>query len=157
ALHATGTDVGVVEGLASAAQNIVQGLSGWLSDRLGKRKPLALAGFVASALGKPLMGVATAWPGVLGGRLIDRLGAGVKSAPRDALIAASVPDAYRGRAFGLEGIGDNLGAFLGPLLTLVLVGTLTYEIRSIFYLAAIPGFLACLMILLVRERPTSVT
>jgi MFS family permease len=152
-LRASGAAVGLVEGLASAAQNMIQGLSGWLSDKLGRRKPLALAGFVASALGKPLMGLATAWPGVLGGRLIDRLGAGVKSAPRDALLAASVPDEYRGRAFGLEGFGDNLGAFLGPLLTLVLVGTLAYETRSIFYLAAIPGFLACFMVMLVRERP----
>jgi MFS family permease len=152
-LHATGTAVGVVEGLASAAQNIVQGVSGWLSDRLGKRKPLALAGTVASTLGKPLMGLATSWAGVLGGRLVDRLGAGFRSAPRDALLAASAPDEYRGRAFGLEGLGDNLGACLGPLVTLVLVVTFAYEIRSIFYIAVIPGLLACLMILLVRERP----
>jgi len=152
-LGATGTAVGFVGGLASAAQNLVQGLSGWLSDKLRRRKPLALAGYVASAVGKPLMGVATSWSGVLAGRLIDRLGAGFRSAPRDALIAASAPEEYRGRAFGLEGIGDNLGACLGPLLTFVLVGTLGYAIRSIFYLAIIPGLLACLTILLVRERP----
>jgi MFS family permease len=156
-LHATGTAVGVVEGLASAAQNIVQGLSGWLSDKLQRRKPLALAGYVASAIGKPLMGRATSWTGVLGGRQIDRLGAGFRSAPRDALIAASVSDEYRGRAFGLEGIGDNLGACLGPLLALLLVGVFAYEIRSIFYLAVVPGLVACLMLLLVRERPTGAT
>jgi len=152
-LHASATAVGLVDGMASAAQNSVQGLSGWLSDRLGKRKPLALAGYVASAAGKPLMGAAGSWTGVLGGRLVDRLGAGFRAAPRDALIAGSAPDEFRGRAFGLEGMGDNLGACLGPLLTSVLVGVLAYEIPSIFYIAIVPGLLACLMILLVRERP----
>jgi MFS family permease len=155
-LHATGSAVGFVEGLASAAQNIVQGFSGWLSDKLQKRKPLALVGYVASALGKPLMGVATSWPGLLAGRSVDRLGAGFRSAPRDALIAASADDANRGRAFGLEGFGDNLGACLGPLLAWALVVLYAYEIRSIFFLAVIPGIIACLMILLVRERPLAV-
>jgi MFS family permease len=75
-LRAPGSVVGVVEGLASAAQNVVQGFSGWLSDKLQTRKPLALVGYLASALAKPLMGAARSWPGVLGGRLIDRLGAG---------------------------------------------------------------------------------
>jgi len=152
-LHATGSAVGVVEGFASAAQNIVQGFSGWLSDRLQRRKPLALAGYFASALGKPLMGAAASWPGVLGGRLLDRLGAGFRAAPRDALIAASAEEGYRGRAFGLEGIGDNLGACVGPLLTWSLVVAFAYEMRSIFFLAVIPGLVACAMILLVRERP----
>jgi len=109
-LHASGSVVGVVEGIAEATQNVVQGFSGWLSDKLQKRKALALIGYFVSALGKPLMGIATAWPGVLGGRFLDRFGAGFRSAPRDALIASSVSDEYRGRAFGLEGIGDNLGA-----------------------------------------------
>jgi sugar phosphate permease len=153
-LRAPGSVVGVLEGLASAAQNVVQGFSGWLSDKLQTRKPLALVGYLASALGKPVMGAARSWPGVLGGRLIDRLGAGFRSAPRDALIAASADDRYRGRAFGLEGIGDNLGACLGPVLTWSLIAAFAYEIRSIFFLAVIPGLLAGAMILLVRERPT---
>jgi MFS family permease len=85
--------------------------------------------------------------------LIDRLGAGFRSAPRDALIAASADDRYRGRAFGLEGIGDNLGACLGPVLTWSLIAAFAYEIRSIFFLAIIPGLLAGAMILLVRARP----
>jgi MFS family permease len=71
-LHASGSVVGVVEGIAEAAQNVVQGFSGWLSDKLQKRKALALIGYLVSALGKPLMGIATAWPGVLGGRFLDR-------------------------------------------------------------------------------------
>lgn len=155
-LHASGSVVGVVEGIAEATQNLIQGFSGWLSDKLRKRKALALVGYFVAALGKPLMGIATTWPGVLGGRFLDRLGAGFRSAPRDALIASSVPDEYRGRAFGLEGIGDNLGAFLGPLLAVLLFLSFHFQIRSIFYLAIIPGLLAFLMILLVHERPVSV-
>jgi MFS family permease len=105
--------------------------------------------------GKPLMGIAGSWPGVLGGRFLDRFGSGFRSAPRDALIASSVSEGNRGRAFGLEGIGDNLGAFFGPLLALLLFA-FHFEIRWIFYLAIIPGFLAFFMILLVRERPATV-
>ncbi len=155
-LHASGSVVGVVEGIAEATQNLVQGFSGWLSDKLQKRKALALIGYFVSALGKPLMGIATAWPGVLGGRFLDRFGAGFRSAPRDALIASSVSDEYRGRAFGLEGIGDNLGAFLGPLLAVLLFLSFHFEIRWIFLLAIVPGLLAFLMILLVHERPVPV-
>jgi len=155
-LHASGSVVGVVEGIAEAAQNVVQGFSGWLSDKLQKRKALALIGYLVSALGKPLMGIATAWPGVLGGRFLDRLGAGFCSAPRDALIASSVSDEYRGRAFGLEGIGDNLGAFLGPLLAVLLFLSFHFKIRWIFFVAIVPGLLAFSMILLVHERPVPV-
>ena len=155
-LHADGSVVGLVEGIAQSTQNIVQGFSGWLSDRLQKRKSLALAGYFASAVGKPLMGLATAWTGVLGGRFLDRLGAGFRSPPRDALIASSVAEENRGRAFGLEGIGDNLGAFLGPLLAVLLLISFHFDIRSIFYLAIIPGLVAFFMILLVQERPVVV-
>ena len=155
-LHASGSVVGVVEGIAEATQNVVQGFSGWLSDKLQKRKSLALVGYFVSALGKPLMGFAAAWPGVLSGRFLDRLGAGFRSAPRDALIASSVSDEYRGRAFGLEGIGDNLGAFLGPLLAVLLFLSYHFEIRRIFFVAVVPGLLAFLMVLLVHERPLSV-
>jgi len=131
-LHANGSVVGLVEGIAQATQNLVQGFSGWLSDKLQRRKSLALIGYFVSAIGKPLMGIANSWPGVLGGRFMDRLGAGFRSAPRDALIASSATEENRGRAFGLEGIGDNLGAFLGPLLTVLLFIWLRLPIRSIF-------------------------
>jgi MFS family permease len=103
------------------------------------------------------MGLATTWQGVLGGRFLDRLGAGTRTAPRDALIASSVDDKDRGKAFGLEGIGDNAGAFLGPLIAVVLLIALHIDIRWVFYLAIIPGLLAVLMILLVKERPAPVT
>ncbi len=155
-LHATGSVVGLVEGFAQAAQNVVQGFSGALSDKLQKRKPIALLGYLMAAIGKPLMGVATAWPVVFGGRALDRLGSGVRSAPRDALIASSVDDENRGRAFGLEGVGDNAGAFLGPVLTALLLYSAHVEMRKIFYVALIPGLLAFLMVLLVTERPSPV-
>lgn len=151
-LKVGGSVVGIVEGIAQAAQNIIQGLSGWLSDKWQRRKPIALFGYILSAVSKPFIGVFTTWPGVMAARVSDRLGSGTRSAPRDALIASSVEEKHKGKAFGLEGIGDNLGAFLGPLLTVLLFFTLQAGIRSIFYLAIIPGLLAVVMILWVREK-----
>ena len=95
-LKASGSIVGLVEGFAQATQNIVQGFSGALSDKLQKRKSTALVGYFLAALAKPLMGLSTVWQGVFGARLLDRLGAGTRSAPRDALIASSVDEKDRG-------------------------------------------------------------
>jgi MFS family permease len=94
-LNASVGIVGLVEGVADATQNIVQGLSGWLSDAWRRRKSMALVGYVIAATAKPLIGVSTAWPDVLGARFLERLGTGVRSAPRDALAAASVQDTNR--------------------------------------------------------------
>ena len=155
-LKASGSIVGLVEGFAQATQNIVQGFSGAVSDKLQKRKIIALAGYFVAAIAKPLMGFSTLWQGVLVARLLDRFGAGTRSAPRDALIASSVDEEDRGRAFGLEGVGDNAVAFLGPLLAVFLLYSLHVGIRAIFYLALIPGLLAFFMVLLVTERPAAV-
>jgi MFS family permease len=155
-LNASGSIVGLVDGFAQATQNIVQGFSGALSDRLQKRKPVALVGYFLAALGKPLMGLSTVWQGVFGARLLDRLGSGIRSSPRDALIASSVEDRDRGRAFGIEGVGDNAGAFIGPLLAVILLYSFGVGIRTIFYVALVPGLLAFLMVLLVSERSISV-
>jgi MFS family permease len=155
-LKASGSIVGLVDGFAQATQNIVQGFSGALSDRLQKRKSVALVGYFLAALGKPLMGVSAAWQGVFAARLLDRFGTGVRSAPRDALIASSVQERDRGRAFGLEGVGDNAGAFIGPLLAALLLYSFGVEIRTFFYVALVPGLLAFLMILFVSERSISV-
>ena len=152
-LGASGSVVGLVEGVAQAVQNIVQGFSGWLSDRIGRRKPVALAGYFFAALAKPLIGLAASWHGVLGARFLDRFGTGMRSAPRDALIASSVSEEHRGKAFGLEGIGDNLGACLGPLIAVVLLAYFGVDMRLIFILAVIPGLLAFFMVTLVREPP----
>ena len=154
-LNASGSIVGLVDGFAQATQNIAQGFSGAVSDRLQKRKLTALFGYLLAALAKPVMGLATMWQTLLGARLLDRLGAGMRSAPRDALVAASVDEHDRGRAFGLEGLGDNAGAFLGPLVALFLLYAV-HVVRSVFYLALIPGLLAFLMVLLVTERHVTV-
>jgi MFS family permease len=155
-LKASGSIVGLVDGFAQAAQNIVQGFSGALSDKLQKRKSIALSGYLLSAVAKPLMGLSTVWQGLFGARLLDRLGAGTRSAPRDALIASSVSEKDRGSAFGIEGVGDNTGAFLGPLFAVFLLYTLHLAIRPVFYLALIPGLLAFVMVLLVKEKPAKV-
>jgi len=155
-LKASGSIVGLVDGFAQAAQNIVQGFSGALSDKMQKRKSIALVGYFLAAVAKPLMGLSTVWQGVFGARLLDRLGAGIRSAPRDALIASSVDKKDRGRAFGLEGVGDNTGAFLGPLLAVFLLYSLHVGIREVFYLAIIPGLLAFFLVLRVKEEPAAV-
>jgi MFS family permease len=123
---------------------------------LQRRKPIALVGYFLAAIGKPLMGLATVWQVVFGARLLDRFGAGTRSAPRDALIASSVSEENRGRAFGLEGVGDNAGAFLGPLFAVFPLYSLHVGIRSVFYLAVIPGPIAFLLVLLVKETPVAV-
>ena len=155
-LKAGGSIVGLVDGFAQATQNIVQGFSGALSDKSRKHKSIALIGYLVAALAKPLMGLATGWPALLGARLLDRVGAGTRSPPRDALIAASVHEKDRGRAFGLEGVGDNAGAFLGPLLAVLLLYAMHVGIRTIFYLALIPGLIAFCMVLFVSEGSAAV-
>ncbi len=150
-LGAKGSFVGIIEGVAVATQYIQQGFAGWLSDKFHKRKSLAIIGYTMAAISKPLIGLSTNWTGVLGARFLDRLGSGTRSAPRDALVAGSADEAHRGKAFGLEGIGDNLGAFLGPLLAILLLFYFKIPIRNIFYLAIIPGLIAVVMILFVHE------
>ena len=151
-LKATGSVVGIIDGIATATQNIVQGISGYFSDKWQKRKPIALFGYLLSAISKPFMGLASGWPMVLTARFSDRIGAGTRAAPRDAMIAASVTEENKGKAFGLEGIGDNLGAFIGPLLTILLFFSFQLDIHYIFYVAIIPGLLSVLMIVLVKDR-----
>jgi MFS family permease len=155
-LGASAGIVGLIDGVAQALQYVVQGLSGWLSDRSRRYRAIAFTGYLVSAVAKPLIGLSTTWTGVLGARCLDRLGAGSRSAPRDALVAASAAEEHRGKAFGLEGFGDNLGAFLGPLITLALLSWLHFGVRSIFLLALVPGLLAALMTLLLRQRPVRV-
>lgn len=144
--------VGLVEGVATATQNIVQGFSGWIADKLHDRKKVAILGYTIAVFSKPFMGIASFWQVVLVARFFDRFGTGTRSAPRDGLIAESADENSRGKAFGLEGIGDNAGAFVGPLLALLFIFSFHVPLRNIFFLAFIPGFLAVIMILLVREK-----
>src|SRR5437016_620000 len=120
-LRANGSVVGLVDGIAQAIRNAIDGFSGPLSDKLRQRKLVAAAGYATSAVAKPLMGLSPIWQGVLGARILDRLGAGARSAPRDAIVASSVGTRARGHGFGLEALGENAGAFVGPIATVLLL------------------------------------
>lgn len=152
-LGAPASVVGIVEGVAEATQNIVQGGSGWLADRMGRSKPVALVGYSLAALAKPTLALAAVWQHVLASRFTDRLGTGIRSAPRDTLIANAIDPRQRGAAFGLEGIGDNLGAVIGPLFAAALLYLLHVDLRAIFLIAFVPGAIAVLLISLVPEAP----
>ena len=156
-LKSGGSIVGLIEGVAQATQNITQGFAGSLSDRLQRRKGIALVGFAVAALSKPLIGLSSTWQGVLGARFLDRLGTGARSAPRDALVAASADERHRGKAFGLEGAGDNAGAFVGPVLAAALLALWGANVRWIFWAAVVPGLLAFLMVFFVSERRVETT
>jgi MFS family permease len=152
ALGASALMVGLVEGLAEATALIVKVFSGALSDYLGRRKGLAVFGYALGALTKPLFAIATSAGMVLGARLLDRVGKGVRGAPRDALVADIAPPEVRGAAFGLRQSLDTVGAFLGPLLAVALMLVWANDFRAVFWVAVVPGVLAVVLLLLgVRE------
>ena len=147
--------VGLIEGFAEATALIVKVFSGVLSDYWGKRKPLAVLGYGLGALSKPLFALATTTGMVLAARLIDRVGKGLRGAPRDALVADLAPPSLRGAAFGLRQSLDTVGAFLGPLVAMGLMLLWANDFRAIFWVAIIPGFLAVALLLFgVREPAT---
>lgn len=144
--------VGVIEGLAESTALIVKVFSGVLSDYLGKRKGLAVFGYALGALTKPLFAMAPTAAVVLTARLADRVGKGLRGAPRDALVADLTPPHLRGAAFGLRQSLDTVGAFLGPLLAVGLMLLWTNDFRAVFWVAVIPGALAvALLVVGVRE------
>jgi len=143
--------VGLIEGLAEATASILKGISGWLSDRLGRRRPLVMAGYGLAAVTKPLLALAGTWRLVLGARLLDRFGKGLRGAPRDALIADSSAEGLRGRAFGFHRSADQIGAVLGPLLALPLLAAFQQDYRALFVVAFIPAALGVAFLTLVRE------
>lgn len=134
--------LGAIEGVAEATASLLKLISGAWSDRLGTRKPLVLAGYGLSSIMRPLMGLAASWGHVLGIRFSDRIGKGIRSSPRDAIVAASVPPEERGRAFGFQRALDHLGAVLGPVAAFALLAGAGLSYRSVFFLAAIPGAIA---------------
>lgn len=142
--------LGVIEGLADATAGITKYVAGRWSDRVG-RVPFISSGYGLAALGKILVAAAGAWPVVLVGRVVDRLGKGVRSAPRDALIAASVPSSAFGRAFGFHRAGDTLGAVIGPLIALWALAVLDDDVRAVLWWAVVPAVLSVLLVFLVRE------
>jgi len=134
--------VGLIEGLAESTALIVKVFSGALSDYLGRRKGLALLGYALGALSKPLFAMAPGIGLLVGARLIDRVGKGIRGAPRDALVADITPVTLRGAAFGLRQALDTVGAFLGPLLAVGLMLLWADDFRAVFWVAVIPGVLA---------------
>lgn len=151
---ATGTiAVGIVEGLAESLALVVKVFSGTLSDYLGKRKGLALFGYALGALTKPLFALASGIGLVLTARLLDRVGKGVRGAPRDALIADITPPHLRGATFGLRQALDTVGAFLGPLLAVGLMLLWANDFRAVFWVAVIPGLMAVALLLFGLQEP----
>ena len=152
ALGASATTVGIIEGLAEATALCIKVFSGALSDYLGKRKALAVCGYALGALSKPLFALAGGAGAVLGARIIDRIGKGIRGAPRDAMVADLAPPAIRGAAFGLRQALDTVGAFLGPLLACGLMLLWHDDFRAVFWVAVVPGLLAVLLLIVgVRE------
>jgi MFS family permease len=151
-LGAPATVVGLVEGIAVGTGNAIGGFSGWISDRLGRRKPVAFFGYTLTAATRPVIAAAQVWPLVLAARFAERFGKGIRNAPRDALLAEATEERYRGRAFGFERAMDSLGAVLGPLVALAVIGWTRLDARSIFLISAIPATIAALLILTVKEK-----
>ncbi len=152
-LGASGTIIGLIEGAAEATALIVKIFSGVISDYLGKRKGLALLGYGLGALTKPLFAIATTSGLILSARLLDRVGKGIRGAPRDALIADITPIEIRGAAFGLRQSLDTVGAFLGPLLAVALMLLWADDFRAVFWVAVVPGLMAVLVLFFGVQEP----
>ncbi len=147
--------VGIVEGLAESLALVVKVFSGTLSDYLGRRKGLALFGYAVGALTKPLFAIAPDIETLLTARLLDRVGKGVRGAPRDALVADIAPAHLRGAAFGLRQSLDTVGAFLGPLLAVGLMLLWADDFRAVFWVAVVPGMMAVALLLFGIQEPES--
>jgi MFS family permease len=148
--------VGLIEGFAESTALIVKVFSGVLSDYLGRRKPLAVLGYGLAAFSKPLFALASTAGLVLTARLLDRIGKGIRGAPRDALVADLAPPAMRGAAFGLRQALDTVGAFLGPVLAIGLMLLWANDFRAVFWVAVIPALLSvALLVFGVREPAPS--
>jgi MFS family permease len=145
-LGASAFTIGLVEGAAEATALIVKVFSGVLSDYVGRRKPLALVGYSLGAFTKPLFALAQSTGMVLTARLLDRVGKGIRGAPRDALVADIAPLHLRGAAFGLRQSLDTVGAFVGPLLAVALMLLWANDFRAVFWVAVVPGFLSVLLL-----------
>jgi MFS family permease len=149
-LGAPAAVVGLVEGVAEGVAAALKYLSGRLSDRVG-RKPAILTGYSLAAIGKVVVAAATAWGAVLLGRVVDRIGKGIRGAPRDALLADGVPPESLGRAFGFHRAADTVGAIIGPLLGLAILTATGGDVRTALWIAVVPAVLSVGLVLLVRE------
>jgi MFS family permease len=145
--------IGLIEGVAETTASLTKIGSGIWSDRVRRRKPLVVLGYAVAAIARPLVAFARVWTQVLAIRFVDRVGKGIRTSPRDALLADLVPAERRGRAFGLQRAMDNAGAFVGPLVAALLLKLAIVDERGVFLLAAVPG-IAALIVLLVAVPDT---
>ncbi|WP_433695684.1 MFS transporter [Paraburkholderia phenoliruptrix] len=152
-LGASAATIGLIEGIAEATAPIVKVFSGALSDYLGNRKWLAVAGYALGALSKPLFAIAPTVGVVVSARVIDRVGKGIRGAPRDALVADVTPVHLRGAAFGLRQSLDTVGAVLGPLFAVIIMSVWADNFRLAFWLAVIPGLLAVALLTVGIHEP----
>jgi MFS family permease len=145
--------IGLIEGVAETTASLVKMFSGWLSDRLGRRKPLMLLGYSISTLSRPLLALATGWGMVLGSRFIDRFGKGIRTAPRDAIVADSCEKRELGRSFGFHRAMDQFGAVIGPAIAFLVLTLNPGGYRMVFWISLIPGVICVLVIaLFIRDR-----
>ncbi len=153
ALGAPTWTVGLIEGIAESTAGLLKLYSGWLSDRMGRRKPFAVGGYGMAAVAKPIMALAQQWPHVLGARFLDRAGKGLRAAPRDALITENCAPHQRGRAFGFHRSLDTVGAVLGPLIGWWYLQHHPGAFRGLYRLAFLPAVIGLLiLIFFVHER-----
>ena len=144
--------IGLIEGVAESTASILKVFSGYLSDRIGNRKWLMVAGYGLSTLTRPIVALATTWHNVFTFRFFDRFGKGIRGAPRDALIAESTEKEFLGRAFSFHRSLDTMGAVVGPALAFFFLGILSNDYRMVFWLSIIPGAIAVLLIIFfIRE------
>lgn len=145
--------IGVIEGIAETTASTLKMVAGWLSDKLGKRKPLMLFGYGISTLSRPLLALANSWGMVLGGRFVDRFGKGVRTAPRDAIVADSSSKKELGRSFGFHRAMDQFGAVLGPGIAALVLFLRPGGYRTVFWISLLPGVLCVLVIaLFIKDR-----
>jgi len=154
-LGASALSVGLIEGVAEATAAIAKVFSGVLSDWIGRRKPLVLLGYGLAALTKPLFPLATGIGAVLTARIVDRIGKGIRGAPRDALIADITPQEIRGAAYGLRQSLDTVGAFAGPLMAMALMAATHDNFRTVFWAATVPAFVCVLLIVFGVDEPAA--
>jgi MFS family permease len=154
-LGASPAVLGTIEGLAESVASLLKVLSGYLSDRLHDRKTLTIVGYMCSALGKLLLALAAGWGMVLGGRVVDRMGKGIRTAPRDALVADSADNGRHGRAFGLHRALDSCGAVIGVTLGYLFFTRYTGDYARVFLWSLVPAVIAVALLFLVREPEAS--
>lgn len=151
-LGATPAIVGIIEGIAESLASLLKTYSGFISDKVGRRKPLALIGYGSAGIGRVFLYIATSWGGILAGRVVDRLGKGIRTAPRDALIAEASREGHLGRSFGLHRALDTLGAVVGIALAYLLFTATEEKYTDIFLISLIPAAIGVCLLFLVRER-----